>query len=120
MAATIDSLVMPGNRRWLHRLVRAHRDVLEGVWTLGQICAVRRQRRFSKMMAETVTDRGCAAANYAVTEALVQHPQFLAMMALDQCKGSMVPTITIDLAWHTHQLTPAAYMAHIVALVSAM
>ncbi|KAJ3368629.1 hypothetical protein GGF31_006188 [Allomyces arbusculus] len=115
MAATADLLTLPGNRRRFMLVVSAHRDVTTGPWSMDLVRAVRRQRRFSSTMTEHVVLRGCGAIHATVTEALVQYPKFLAMMAI-RPKCALVPTTTIDLAWHTHQLTPSAYAAHTRAL----
>ncbi|KAJ3368639.1 hypothetical protein GGF31_006199 [Allomyces arbusculus] len=115
MAETADSLILPGSRRRFALVINAHRDVTTGPWSMDLVRSVRRQRRFSSKMTEHVVQRGCGAIHAAVTEALVQYPKFLAMMAI-RPKCALVPTTTIDLAWHTHQLTPAAYAEHTRAL----
>ncbi|KAJ3355907.1 hypothetical protein GGF32_001768 [Allomyces javanicus] len=115
MAATADSLMLPGNRRRFALVVNAHRDVTTGPWSMDLVRAVRRQRRFSSKMTEHVVKRGCGAIHAIVTKALVQYPKFLAMMAARPALA-LVPTTTIDLAWHTHQLAPTAYATHTRAL----
>ncbi|KNE69980.1 hypothetical protein AMAG_14816 [Allomyces macrogynus ATCC 38327] len=115
MTATADSLMLPGNRRRFALVVNAHRDVTTGAWSMDLVRAVRRQRRFSKNMTEHVVHRGCGAIHATMTEALVQYPKFLAMMAI-RPTYALVPTMSIDLAWHTHQLTPAMYATHTRAL----
>ncbi|KAJ3355918.1 hypothetical protein GGF32_001780 [Allomyces javanicus] len=67
-------------------IVNAHRDVTTGPWSMDLVRA-----------------------------ALVQYPKFLAMMVV-RPSFALVPTTTIDLAWHTHQLTPAIYAIHTPAI----
>ncbi|KAJ3351675.1 hypothetical protein GGF32_004135, partial [Allomyces javanicus] len=116
MAATADSLSLPGNRRRFAHVVHAHHDVMMGPWSMDLVRAVQRQRRFSKTMFEHVVSAGCGAIHAAVAEALVQYPKFLAMMVTRPVLTPLVPTGPIDLAWHTHQLSPAAYAVHTCAL----
>ncbi|KNE71029.1 hypothetical protein AMAG_15285 [Allomyces macrogynus ATCC 38327] len=115
MAAAAESLNLPGNRRRFALVVNAHRDVTTGPWSMDLVRAVRRQRRFSAKLTEHVVQRGCGAIHATVTEALAQYPKFLAMMAVRPTLA-LVPTTTIDLAWHTHQLAPAVYATQTRAL----
>ena len=44
-----------------------------------------------------------------------KYTRFVTIMASGMGKQLAVPTLDVDLAWHTHQLTPAAYYASMVA-----
>jgi hypothetical protein len=41
---------------------------------------------------------------------IVKYQRFVQIMASDKDKV-VVPTLDVDLAWHTHQLSPRAYLA---------
>jgi hypothetical protein len=45
---------------------------------------------------------------------IVKYHRFIRMIA-DHPQKIMVPTLDVDLAWHTHQLTPKTYYAYTVA-----
>ncbi|KAF2680272.1 hypothetical protein K458DRAFT_434395 [Lentithecium fluviatile CBS 122367] len=45
---------------------------------------------------------------------IVKYHRFIRMIA-DWPKRTLVPTLDVDLAWHTHQLTPKVYYAYTVA-----
>ncbi|KAJ3374407.1 putative kinase [Allomyces arbusculus] len=118
MVAKADLLVMPGNKLRFVHIMNAHQDVTVGPWSMDMIRAVRRQRRFSTKIASLV-DAGTHAMNHFHTEALVQYPKFLAVIVTRPKHGS-VPTNAIDLAWHTHQLAPAAYAQQTCALMGTV
>ncbi|KAJ3365546.1 hypothetical protein GGF31_008511 [Allomyces arbusculus] len=114
MAAKADALVMPENKAQLMQVLKAHEDVTMGPWSMDMIRAVRRQSRFSAKVAAIATQGACALHHFH-TEALVQYPKFLGAIATQPKHGS-VPTLAIDLAWHTHQLHPAIYAQQTCAL----
>ncbi|KAJ3372266.1 hypothetical protein GGF31_002124 [Allomyces arbusculus] len=116
MAAAADKLVLPGNKRRLGMVLHAHRDVTTGPWSMDMIRAVRRQRRFSAKIAKVVS-AGLHAVYHHNTTALAQYPKFLAAMVATRPKTTFVPTMAIDLAWHTHQLSPMAYTMQTCAIV---
>jgi hypothetical protein len=45
---------------------------------------------------------------------ITKYERFLRIMAANP-KQIAVPTLDVDLAWHTHQLSPQAYYSHVVA-----
>ncbi|KNE62558.1 hypothetical protein AMAG_18884 [Allomyces macrogynus ATCC 38327] len=107
MAAKADALVMPANKARFTYVLEAHEDVTVGPWSMDLVRAVRRQRHFSAEMAAIATNDACVLQDFN-TEALAQYPKFLAAIVA-QPKDVFVPTSAIDLAWHTHQLSPAIY-----------
>ncbi|KAJ3346665.1 hypothetical protein GGF32_007382 [Allomyces javanicus] len=59
---------------------------------------------------------GSSGVYHFHTEALVQYPKFLALAVAHPDKG-LAPTSAIDLAWHTHQLSPLMYGKQTLALM---
>jgi hypothetical protein len=55
------------------------------------------------------------SASYTLAQAASRYPKFLALFRLHP-RTLLVPTLDIDLAWHTHQLSPAAYRVATVDL----
>ncbi|KAJ3369288.1 hypothetical protein GGF31_005388 [Allomyces arbusculus] len=110
-----DDLVLPGSRGRFILVQRAFEDVTVGPWSMDMVRAVRRQRRFSAKI-ERAARAGAHVVYHLHTEALVQYPKFLAAMTT-RPKTSLVPTMAIDLAWHTHQLSHAAYARDTGALI---
>ncbi|KAJ3359318.1 hypothetical protein GGF32_009441 [Allomyces javanicus] len=115
IAAKRDALVLPGNRYRFGMILRAHQDVTNGPWSMDMVRAVRRQQRFSSKIAAQLQHGGVHRIYHLHTEALVQYPKFLAMLVVKP-HMSLVPTTSIDLAWHTHQLFPSKYTSHTMAL----
>ncbi|KAJ3367955.1 hypothetical protein GGF31_006911 [Allomyces arbusculus] len=118
MKASAGSLNLPGNRRRFAMVIHAHQDVTTGPWAMDMVRAVRRQRRFSANIARTVQS-GMGGVYHFHTKALVQYPKFLAMIVAHP-GTSIVPTPEIDLAWHTHQLSPLVYGMHGCALMGCI
>ncbi|KAJ3349558.1 hypothetical protein GGF32_005362 [Allomyces javanicus] len=110
-----DDLVLPGSRGRFILVQRAFEDVTVGPWSMDMVRAVRRQRRFSTKI-ERAAHAGAHAVYHLHTEALVQYPKFLAAMAM-RPKTSLVPTMAIDLVWHTLQLSHTAYARDTRALI---
>ncbi|KAJ1553099.1 hypothetical protein HK405_008960, partial [Cladochytrium tenue] len=77
-------------------------------FSLDLIAAVRRQRPFSKKMVSGVVDW---LERDAVPRATVRYSKFLTLMKLEHGKF-IVPTLDIDLVWHTHQLFPQKYQQY--------
>ncbi|KNE64611.1 hypothetical protein AMAG_09967 [Allomyces macrogynus ATCC 38327] len=115
VAAKRDALILPGNRFRFGMVLRAHQDVTTGPWSMDLVRAVRRQQRFSSKIAMQLQHGGVHNIYHVHTEALVQYPKFLAMLVIKP-RTSLVPTMAIDLAWHTHQLFPVTYAKHTMAL----
>ncbi|KAJ3364727.1 hypothetical protein GGF31_008938 [Allomyces arbusculus] len=115
MAGTKDSLVLPSNRIRFDLVHHAFEDVTTGPWSMDKVLAVRRQRRFAAKMVKLVQG-GAHAFYHFHTEALVQYPKFLAVMAVRPTRVSLVPTNPVDLAWQMHQLTNAIYARQTLAI----
>ncbi|KAJ3368723.1 hypothetical protein GGF31_006147 [Allomyces arbusculus] len=95
MAATADSLNLPGNQLRFAMVTHAHQDLTSCPWAMDMA--------------------GMGAVHHFHTEALVQYPKFLAM-AVAHPSMSLVSTSAIDLSWH-RQLAPLAYGKHTLALM---
>ncbi|KAJ3361658.1 hypothetical protein GGF32_007126 [Allomyces javanicus] len=86
---------------------------------MDMIRAVQRQQRFSADMSLLLQLHGMHHMYHVHTKALAQYPNFLAMIAAKPDQA-LVPTKTIDLAWHTHQLFPSMYRMHTMAVVGSV
>ncbi|KNE71918.1 hypothetical protein AMAG_16342 [Allomyces macrogynus ATCC 38327] len=118
MKDAADSLVLPGSRFQFAMVIHAHKGVITGLWSMDMVRAVCRQRRFSAKMANLVQS-GSSAVYHFQTDALVQYPKFLTM-AIAHPSKPLVPTSASDLAWHTHQLFPAAHRQQTLALTGSV
>ncbi|KAJ3349986.1 hypothetical protein GGF32_005157 [Allomyces javanicus] len=114
-----NDLILPGNCFRLSMVMHAHQDVTTGPWSRDMVRAVRRQQRFSSKIAARLQQGGARDIYHLHTNALEQYPKFLALMVAKPRMG-LVPTMPIDLAWHTHQLFSAKNIAHTVALTGAV
>jgi hypothetical protein len=74
-------------------------DIWKSSYDLGAACL--RQRRFS--LSITRLENG---APLALGRVFTRYFKFMRLMEVGQ---SIVPTLDIDLAWHTHQLSPKQY-----------
>ncbi|KAM5355078.1 hypothetical protein ACJ41O_001724 [Fusarium nematophilum] len=74
--------------------------------------AVMRQGIFSEKMCR-IDWLHSPAARETMTRLCTKYERFMSIMAGHPTKVS-VPTLDIDLAWHTHQLSPRAYYEHTV------
>ncbi|KNE59776.1 hypothetical protein AMAG_05240 [Allomyces macrogynus ATCC 38327] len=79
MAEHANELALPGNRMRFAIITQSFQDVTTGPWSMDMIRAVRRQRRFSAMIAN-VAAAGSHAMYHFHTIALTQYPKFLAAM----------------------------------------
>ncbi|KNE64858.1 hypothetical protein AMAG_10193 [Allomyces macrogynus ATCC 38327] len=86
-------------------LVAAYRDIATGPWSMDLVQAVLRQRDFARKIA--VTDYSDRTRRIA-TQATVRWRNLLLLLEKHR-DLFMVPTLDIDLAWHTHQLHPRRY-----------
>ncbi|KAJ3036157.1 hypothetical protein HDV00_003013 [Rhizophlyctis rosea] len=91
----------------LSKVGRAYRDLVTPL-TIDLVAAVIRQRNFTTKMISGVvpwTDRAVLARS------TIRYRQFLLLM--DRHKANfLVPTLDIDLMWHTHQLHPLRYQQY--------
>jgi hypothetical protein len=85
--------------------------VLSSRRTLGAALAdaVIRQSAFIEKMNNKLWIRSPALRG-TLTRAIARYSQFLTLIKTNPGK-MMVPTLDIDLAWHTHQLSPSQYYA---------
>ncbi|KAJ3359186.1 hypothetical protein GGF32_009558 [Allomyces javanicus] len=96
------------NTNLYRSLIAAYRDIATGPWSMDLVQAVLRQREFTRKMSATeYSDRTRRIA----TQATVRYHKLMLMLAKNRGMF-MVPTLDIDLAWHTHQLHPRRYAAY--------
>ncbi|KAH7139670.1 hypothetical protein B0J13DRAFT_527345 [Dactylonectria estremocensis] len=76
--------------------------------------AVLRQGIFSDKMYK-IDWLHSPAARETMARICVKYQRFVAIMA-DNGSRLIVPTLDVDLAWHTHQLSPSAYYAYTKAV----
>ncbi|KAI8807783.1 hypothetical protein BJ742DRAFT_810775 [Cladochytrium replicatum] len=87
------------------RLAKAYRNIPFKYVSLDLIAAVVRQRGFTAKMASGVVDW---SSEDTFSRATVRYHKFLLLMSKHR-KETLVPTLDLDLAWHTHQLFPGRY-----------
>lgn len=89
---------------------RSYQDMLWRRLSIDLVAACRRQRSFAtKITANSCKYIECASELHRTA---VRYGQFLGLMIIpDGAKGRhcLVPTLEIDLWWHTHQLFPRLY-----------
>ncbi|KNE71371.1 hypothetical protein AMAG_15605 [Allomyces macrogynus ATCC 38327] len=96
------------NGNLFRSMLASYRDFATGPWSMDLVQAVLRQREFTHKMAATeYSDRTRRIA----TQATVRYHKLMLMLAKHR-DMFMVPTLDIDLAWHTHQLHPRRYAAY--------
>ncbi|KAJ3193248.1 hypothetical protein HK101_005147, partial [Irineochytrium annulatum] len=88
----------------LPKMVRAYRNQPIPL-SMDMVAAVNRQRKFTKKMVGGVVDW---LERDAIPRATVRYAKFMNLMQKEPGKV-LVPTLDIDLAWHTHQLHPLRY-----------
>jgi Glycine-rich domain-containing protein-like len=111
-AETVKELKAAGKFRELSRgkLLVSIRTAYMGImWpqlSIDLVAAALRQREF----ATKITSPSCAGldTSSALYHSNTRYHKFLLLMKRST-KTSLVPTLDIDLSWHTHQLHPIAY-----------
>jgi hypothetical protein len=91
----------------LRNIIRSHRMIPVPL-SLDIIAAVIRQRGFTGKMVGGVVDW---LERDALPRATVRYHKFLLLMGKEP-KKFLVPTLDIDLMWHTHQLYPLRYQLY--------
>ena len=104
-------------KQW-QNLMQAYRDLSTPAshFTLAKLCnldfdpaaAVHRQHGFAVKMVDRAWLHG-PNLDSLLDQARARYGNFFALLAA--VPGPMVPTLDIDLVWHTHQLSPAKYAA---------
>lgn len=95
----------------VRRMMSRYRDN-PGPFALDLGSAVMRQGVFCDKMASAGWMYRSDAYT-AMARLIAKYKRFMQLMA--ESRGTCVPTLDVDLAWHTHQLTPARYYAYSVA-----
>lgn len=88
------------------RLIGSYQNIPVGPWSLDLVQAVLRQREFTDKMAHEAVQ---AQASTFATRAQDRYRKFL-LLIRDHPNVFVVPTLDIDLGWHTHQLLGAKYI----------
>ncbi|KAI9653668.1 MAG: hypothetical protein M1831_005696 [Alyxoria varia] len=89
-----------------------------GPFAIDLSAACIRQASFVRKMADI--DWLHSPALFSTCQRLItKYERFLRIMA-DYPKDMAVPTLDVDLAWHTHQLSPSAYYHHSVDVTSGV
>lgn len=88
----------------------AYRGILWKDLSIDLVAASLRQREFAKK----ITSQECSGIDtpYALSNATIRYHKFLLLMnrkSGDKNYISLVPTLDIDLCWHTHQLASVSY-----------
>ena len=86
-------------------------------FSLDLVGAVIRQGTFVEKM-HRINWIHSPAAKFSMQRLLVKYDRYLAILAKSGDARIAVPTLDVDLAWHTHQLCPPMYFRHTVALLS--
>ncbi|KAI8802895.1 hypothetical protein BJ742DRAFT_857958 [Cladochytrium replicatum] len=90
------------------RLAKAYRNIPFKFISLDLIAAVVRQRGFTAKMVSGIVDW---SSEDTFSRATLRYHKFLMLMAKHK-KEMLVPTLDLDLAWHTHQLFPGRYQTY--------
>ncbi|KAG8958094.1 hypothetical protein FRC03_009468 [Tulasnella sp. 419] len=119
---------LPDYQNGMKRILKAY-----NTWTCFSVdlrAAVSRQFRFISKIAglgwlepgafpaDSKSDEGREESR-ALRRSVAQYHAFLDLMAVNP-KKFLVPTLAIDLAWHTHQLFHAEYRKSTIALVGSL
>ncbi|KAJ3104352.1 hypothetical protein HDU97_009325 [Phlyctochytrium planicorne] len=91
----------------LPRVMRCYRN-MPVPFSLDLVAGVLRQRKFTSKMVGGAVDW---LERDALARASVRYHKFLTLMAKEPGKF-LVPTLDIDLMWHTHQLHPYKYQQY--------
>ncbi|KAJ1551675.1 hypothetical protein HK096_004954 [Nowakowskiella sp. JEL0078] len=87
------------------RIMRAYRNIVHSNFSLDLVAAVLRQRKFTEKMCSGIVSW---SAPGVMPRATLRYARFI-MLIKQESGRFMVPTLDIDLAWHTHQLHPYRY-----------
>lgn len=89
------------------RLRVAYMGIVHHSLSIDLVAASLRQREF----ATKITNAECAGMDspFALFKATTRYHKFMLLMNRDSKKPFLVPTMDIDLCWHTHQLFPRSY-----------
>ncbi|MDI1492581.1 MAG: hypothetical protein OHK93_003795 [Ramalina farinacea] len=85
-------------------------------FSIDLVGAVIRQGTFIEKMHH-ISCLFSPAARFSVTRLLTKYARFIAITRVASSHGRtmVVPMLDVDLAWHTHQLSPAQYFTYTVA-----
>ncbi|KAI9003283.1 hypothetical protein BC832DRAFT_100611 [Gaertneriomyces semiglobifer] len=93
-------------RLTIRMLIKAYSCTLSP-FTIDLVAAVKRQRDFNRKMVDGTVQWN----EHNLARATVRYHKFLLLMAAQPSKF-LVPTLDIDLAWHTHQLHSDKYQQY--------
>jgi len=89
------------------RLRVAYMGIVHQSLSIDLVAASLRQREF----ATKITSAECSGMDspFALFKATTRYHKFMLLMNRGSKKSFLVPTLDIDLCWHTHQLFPCSY-----------
>lgn len=77
-------------------------------------CVIRQERFWEKM--NQIDWLRLPTVKTTLAEALIRYARFFMLLTSPENMGMLVPTLDIDLVWHTHQLTQYQYFSDCVAV----
>ncbi|SPO00748.1 related to large-conductance mechanosensitive channel [Cephalotrichum gorgonifer] len=104
---------LPHLSRMAVRVMMSRYDGNHSILALDLVAAVSRQTVFIDKMVKLDWLHSPAATS-TMTRLITKYTRFLDIMTLYP-KEMMVPTLDVDLAWHTAQLTPSTYLKYTVS-----
>lgn len=110
---TIDQLKSVRKFRLIQRrtifaqLRVAYMGLVHQCLSIDLVAASLRQREF----ATKITSQECSGMDspFALFKASMRYHKFMLLIGRSSKKSILVPTLDIDLCWHTHQLFPPSY-----------
>lgn len=117
--ATVSSRrypLMPTARIAIRKMMSHYWENFSPFFALDLCGAVMRQGIFAEKMVK-IDWLHSPSANKTMWRLLVKYGRFFNIMASYPTQ-TVVPTLDVDLAWHTHQLNPKAYYAHCIKTAS--
>ncbi|KAH8926003.1 hypothetical protein BT69DRAFT_1348341 [Atractiella rhizophila] len=101
----------------VHRILAAYRQPFVSI---DLTAAVNRQFKFIESMHELgwLAPRAAEEAAAFVNKAISRYHNFLNLMIDPNITNFLVPTLDIDLVWHTHQLQDILYRKHTLLLLN--
>lgn len=89
------------------RLRVAYMGIVHHSLSIDLVAASLRQREF----ATKITNAECSGMDspFALFKATTRYHKFMLLMSRGSKNRFLVPTLDIDLCWHTHQLFPSSY-----------
>ncbi|KAL0579996.1 hypothetical protein V5O48_001999 [Marasmius crinis-equi] len=118
MKQCFRKVIADTSARVLPRVFDAYVD--DKPWSLDLVGAVLRQASFIQKMVDlkwtAFSSSTESEENEILLHAIMRYHRFMELLASSP-KSFFVPTLDIDLAWHTHQIMPSVYKTDYLAYV---